>query len=106
MKWKKAKYFSLNSSWKPCICSGARSKAIKARYESGKYVFIGYDSSSKGYKLNNPNNGVIIISRDVKFNEEEAWDWGAQEEEYNTPPLYEEEEQTRENLQEIATPLS
>ena len=42
----------------------------------------------------------------MKFNEEEAWDWGAQEEEYNTPPLYEEEEQTRENLQEIATPLS
>ena len=29
-----------------------------------KYIFVGYDSSSKGYKLYNPNNGKII-SRDV-----------------------------------------
>ena len=28
----------------------------------------------KGYKLYNPNKGKIIISRDVKFNEDEAWD--------------------------------
>ena len=29
-----------------------------------KYIFVGYDSSSKGYKLYNQNNGKII-SRDV-----------------------------------------
>ena len=81
-------------------------KLSKLDDKSGKYVFIGYDLSSKGYKLYNPNNGKIIISRDVKLNEKEAWDWGVQEEEHNTPPLYEKEEQKIEDLQEIATPLS
>ena len=55
-----------------------------------KYIFVGYDSSSKGYKLYNPNNGKII-SRDVKFNEE-VWDWSVQEDEYETLPLNEEKE--------------
>ena len=45
--------------------------------KSGKYIFIGYDLSYKDYKLYNPNNGKIIISKDVKFNEEEACDWSA-----------------------------
>ena len=40
--------------------------------------------------LYNLTNGKIIIRRDVKFNEAKAWDWGAQEEEHNTHPLYEE----------------
>ena len=74
--------------------------------KSEKYIFICYDSSSKGYRLYNPNKGKIIISRDVKFNEDEAWDWGAQEGDYDTLPLYEEEEQTMGSLQEITTPLS
>ena len=47
-----------------------------------------------------------MISRNVKFNEEEAWDWSAQEGNYDIPPLYEEEEQARRSLQEIATPFS
>ena len=44
-----------------------------------------------------PNNRKIIVSRDVMFNEEET-DLGAKEEEYNTPPSYEEEQLTREIL--------
>ncbi|KAJ7976200.1 Retrovirus-related Pol polyprotein from transposon TNT 1-94 [Quillaja saponaria] len=48
---------------------------------SVKYVFIGYDSNSKWYKLYNPRNGKIIVSRDVEFNEDETWDWHVQEEE-------------------------
>ncbi|RDY00253.1 hypothetical protein CR513_16593, partial [Mucuna pruriens] len=39
---------------------------------SVKHVFIGYDANSKGYKLYNPNNGKMIVSRDVEFDEEEA----------------------------------
>ena len=72
-------------------------KLSKLDDKSGKYVFISYDSSSKGYKLYNPNNRNIIISRDVMFNEEET-NLGAKEEEYNTPPSYEEEQLTREIL--------
>jgi transposase InsO family protein len=43
--------------------------------KSKRYIFIGYDSSSKGYKLYNPNFGKIVISRDVEFGEEDFWDW-------------------------------
>jgi hypothetical protein len=37
--------------------------------KSKRYIFIGYDSSSKCYKLDNPNFGKIVISRDVEFDE-------------------------------------
>ena len=36
------------------------------------------------------NNGNIIISRNIKFKEEDAWDWGAQQDNHDTPPFYEE----------------
>jgi hypothetical protein len=38
-------------------------------------IFVGYDQNSKGYKVYNPNERKMMISRDVKFNEDEAWDW-------------------------------
>ena len=50
-------------------------KQIKLDDKSEKYVFIGYDSSSKGYKLYNPSNEKVISSRDVVFDEESTWDW-------------------------------
>ncbi|KAL4319611.1 hypothetical protein GQ457_18G013070 [Hibiscus cannabinus] len=53
---------------------------LKLDDRSSKYVFIGYDSNSKGYKLFNPRNGRIVISRDVEFDEQASWNWEAQEE--------------------------
>ncbi|KAL4378928.1 hypothetical protein GQ457_02G031910 [Hibiscus cannabinus] len=53
---------------------------LKLDDRSSKYVFIGYDSNSKGYKVFNPNNGRIVISRDVEFDEQASWNWEAQEE--------------------------
>ncbi|RDX94311.1 hypothetical protein CR513_23322, partial [Mucuna pruriens] len=44
----------------------------KLHDRSMKIVFIGYDANSKGYKLYNPNNGKIIISKDVEFDEEDV----------------------------------
>ena len=44
--------------------------------KSQKYIFIGYDANSKGYKLYNPNIGKTIISRDVIFDEEEECNCG------------------------------
>ena len=35
-----------------------------------KYIFIGYDVDSKGYKLYNPTTRKTIICRDVIFDEE------------------------------------
>ena len=42
-------------------------KRTKLDDKSEKYVFVGYDSRSKGYKLYNPNSRKIVISRDVEF---------------------------------------
>jgi len=42
--------------------------------KSKRMIFMGYDQKSKGYKLYNPNEGKMVISRDVEFNEKGAWD--------------------------------
>ena len=44
----------------------------KPHDRSVKHVFIGYNASSKRYKLYNPINGKIIVSIDVEFDEEET----------------------------------
>ncbi|GAB2283339.1 hypothetical protein Dimus_017856, partial [Dionaea muscipula] len=41
---------------------------------SKEYVFIGYDTSSKGYKLLDPLTLKVIASRDCKFDEAYIWD--------------------------------
>ena len=40
-----------------------------------KMMFVSYDQKSKEYKLYNPNEENMVISRDVEFNKELAWDW-------------------------------
>ncbi|KAL4295936.1 hypothetical protein GQ457_12G029240 [Hibiscus cannabinus] len=66
---------------------------LKLDDRSSKYVFIGYDSNSKGYKLFNPSNGRIVISRDVEFDEQASWNWEAQEEQsYDFFPYFVEEQ--------------
>jgi hypothetical protein len=71
--------------------------------KSKRYIFIGYDSSSKGYKLYNQNYNKIVISRDMEFDEEDFWDWSIQEEEkYDLFPFLEEEEESRN--EEFITP--
>ncbi|GLT98425.1 hypothetical protein SLE2022_159300 [Rubroshorea leprosula] len=76
-------------------------KRSKLDGKSEKFVFIGYDSSSKGYKFYNPSNGKIVISRDAEFDEGSSWDWNAsQNEEYVIFPLQEGESipDTRQNV--------
>ena len=41
-------------------------------------VFVGYEPGSKAYRLYNPSTRRVVISRDVVFEEERAWDWGAE----------------------------
>jgi hypothetical protein len=40
--------------------------------KSKNMIFVGYDQKSKRYKFYNPNEGKMVISRDVEFNEEGA----------------------------------
>lgn len=58
-------------------------KATSLMTEAKKCVFVGYDSRTKGYKLYNPKDGKVIISRDVDFDEEAMWDWQVQDESYD-----------------------
>lgn len=80
-------------------------KRSKLDSKSEKYVFVGYDSSSKGYKLYNPITQKIVISRDVEFDEENTWEWDTQEgENYDFFPYFEEEQLVSEEPQEPTTP--
>ena len=42
---------------------------------SSKMVFIGYESGTKEHELYDPSVGRLVISRDIIFEENQAWDW-------------------------------
>jgi hypothetical protein len=44
---------------------------------STKMVFLGYESGTKGYRVFDPVNNRLHVSRDVVFEEKEQWDWDA-----------------------------
>ncbi|KAL0443704.1 UNVERIFIED_CONTAM: Retrovirus-related Pol polyprotein from transposon TNT 1-94 [Sesamum latifolium] len=68
-------------------------KRTKLDDKSARYVFIGYDQNSKGYKLYNPSNGKIEISRDVEFDEEGVWEWNDQNKNDHYSPFFDDEEE-------------
>ena len=41
---------------------------------SKRCIFVGYNEDSRAYKLYNPITQKYVISRDVQFKEDEAWD--------------------------------
>ncbi|KAG6516650.1 hypothetical protein ZIOFF_027119 [Zingiber officinale] len=47
----------------------------KLEDRSKKYIFIGYDEKSKAYKLFDPVNKKVVVSRDVHMEESMAWNW-------------------------------
>lgn len=52
-------------------------KRTKLDEKSHKCVLLGLSNESKGYRLYDPVTKKIIVSRDVKFEENEHWDWEA-----------------------------
>ncbi|KAK3038082.1 hypothetical protein RJ639_031636 [Escallonia herrerae] len=79
-------------------------KRPKLDDKSERYIFIGYDQSSKGYKLYNPSNGKIVISRDVEFDEESSWEWKIQNGDYNFNPFFDDEEEMMQRTTPPPTP--
>ncbi|KAE8706195.1 hypothetical protein F3Y22_tig00110403pilonHSYRG00175 [Hibiscus syriacus] len=59
--------------------------------KSESFIFIGYDTNSKGYKLYNPDNKKFVISRDVVFNEEGEYDFNSHVDDFNFFPQFEED---------------
>ena len=54
-----------------CDCCAFISKEKRTKWapKSCKCYFIGYNSQTKGYRLFVPKTGKVIVSRDVRFNE-------------------------------------
>ncbi|KAA0033269.1 copia-type polyprotein [Cucumis melo var. makuwa] len=46
------------------------------------FFIVGYDASSKGYKLYNPITKKTMVSRDVVFDEEAPWNWNDKPKDY------------------------
>ena len=38
-------------------------------------VFLGYESGAKGYRVYDPVNKKLIVTRDVIFDEKRRWNW-------------------------------
>ena len=47
----------------------------KLEDKSKKYIFIGYDKKTKGYRLLDPISNKVMVSRDVRVDEASKWDW-------------------------------
>nr|KYP35823.1 Retrovirus-related Pol polyprotein from transposon TNT 1-94 [Cajanus cajan] len=52
-----------------------RQHRTKLEDRSKKYIFIGYDEKSKAYKLYDPDNKKVVVSRDVHVEETKQWCW-------------------------------
>ena len=60
-------------------------KRGKLDYKSEIGIFVGYSSTTKGYRVYQPSKQKVIVSRDIKFNEDSAWNWEKTEEDPNQP---------------------
>lgn len=50
-------------------------KMSKFNDKTEKGIFLGYSSTSKGYWVYNLQTKKLIISRDIKFDENAKWNW-------------------------------
>lgn len=60
-----------------CLCFSyvPQVKRDKLDKKAEPGIFVGYSNTSKAYRIFQPQNGKIIVSRDVKFMEDKQWIW-------------------------------
>ncbi|KAG8487092.1 hypothetical protein CXB51_020668 [Gossypium anomalum] len=46
---------------------------LERRFAPG--IFVGYSSTKKGYRVFDPSTKKILVSRDIKFDEDKVWSW-------------------------------
>ncbi|KAG6395499.1 hypothetical protein SASPL_146144 [Salvia splendens] len=79
----------------------------KLNDKSKPFIFIGYNSNTKGYKLYDPTSQKTMIIRDVEFDEEGVWDFSSKNDFTFIPQFGDQrtDEQTR-DVQQEQTPTS
>lgn len=76
-------------------------RRIKLDSRSRKCILLGVSEESKAYRLYDPISKTVVTSRDVIFEEEEKWDWSADEKGLSDVLDWgEEEDQNREDAAE------
>ena len=77
-----------------CLCFAhvpqVKREKLDKKAEVG--IFIGYNNSSKAYRVFQPQTKKILISRDVVFMEDEEWDWNSKNERRKAPANFQPEE--------------
>ena len=74
--WSGEKQFVTHMKVFGCVAYAHVPDQLRKKLDSKgeKCIFFGYSDESKAYKLYNPSTKKVIISRDVQFIAEEAWD--------------------------------
>ncbi|GKC39790.1 retrovirus-related pol polyprotein from transposon TNT 1-94, partial [Tanacetum coccineum] len=81
-----------------CICYALRTtEKHKLEDKSQKFIFVGYCTQSKAYRLYDPTHEKIVVSRNVVFDESSSWRWDNDTEISNSQLKMEEEEVSVEN---------
>lgn len=78
-------------------------KRKKLDDKSEKCIFMGVSENSKAYKLFNPLTNKIVISRDVVFDEENAWNWSDKKQQLTPTPISFDEIEENSVQQEISS---
>lgn len=77
--WYGVKPFVKNLKVFGCVCyihvPSIKRDKLDQKGEAG--IFVGYSLHSKAYRVYQPNKNKVIVSRDVKFFEEEKWNWSS-----------------------------
>ncbi|XP_075080569.1 uncharacterized protein LOC142166057 [Nicotiana tabacum] len=68
----KSVFFEPSGGGTSCNCPAKRDKLDK-NAEPGSVV--GYNNISKAYRIYQPQNDKVVVSRDVKFLENDTWNW-------------------------------
>ena len=62
-----------------CHAHVSEMKKNKMDHKSEICIFVGYNNNTKGYRVFNVNNNKLVVSRDVKVDENFVWNWDKNE---------------------------
>jgi len=78
MVWENTTFGTSESFWLQGQCQPAVPHLKKLDDRSKPMVYLGVEEGSEAYRLYDPNTRRIVVSRDVIFEEDVPWQWGAE----------------------------